>query len=112
MIRVCGKKIKEIYDYYQEIAKKEIEDNINNPDTTEFSDIEKEAIYNKYKQEANNRVSELKDMKPKRLFKLGLAAASDGWREGYTKQSIEKRSESRRMRNRIARKSRRTNRKK
>lgn len=47
---------------------------------------------------------------PKKLKRMGVLEADKGWRDGYTKQTIEKRKETRRKKNKMARKARRANR--
>lgn len=48
---------------------------------------------------------------PEKLHNSGLYIDSnDGWRAGYTKQTIEARKEKNRLKNKVARKSRKTNR--
>ena len=111
MLRVDGHKLQEIKDHYQEMAKREIARAVNDPDT-DLKDDDIEAIKNKYKYQSNQKIAQLLEIGPKRLFNLGMAFEADGWRTGYTKAPIKNRVAPRRAKNKQARKTRREQRRK
>lgn len=112
MVRIDGNKIGEIKDYYDEQAKREIAKAINDPDTEELKDDDIQAIKNKWKFQANEHISVLFTLGPKKLHKLGFTLDPNGWRTGYTKAPIENRTKPRRAKNKLARKTRREQRRK
>ena len=112
MVTVDGHAIQEIKNHFQEMAKREIAQAVNDPDT-DLQDDDIEAIKNKYKYQSNQKVAQLLELKPKRLVQMGIGHISgSGWREGYTKSPIKKRVEKRRKQNKIARASRKVQRRK
>lgn len=112
MVKIDGRKIQEIKDRFEEMALNEIDRAVNDPDTDELVDDDIKAINEKWKFVANKEIEKIKRMNPEKIFKSGLAVTSDGWREGYTKPSLESRKTKRRAKNKLARKSRKENRKK
>jgi len=112
MVKVDGTKLQEIKDRFKELAKREIAQAINDPETDELKDDDIEAIHQKWKFVSNKEVEKVINMSPEKLFKSGFALASDGWREGYTKPLIAKKTAKRRAANKNARQERRVQRKK
>jgi hypothetical protein len=112
MVRIDGYKIQEIKDYHSEQSKREIAKAINDPETDELKDDDIEAIKNKWKYMSNQQVQKLLDINPERLYKLGFAHQPNGWRAGYTKPTLASRVAKRRAKNKIARVSRKINRRK
>jgi hypothetical protein len=110
MLRIDGNKLQEIKDHYQEMAKREIAQAVNDPET-DIQDDDIEAIKNKYKYQSNQKISEILKIGPEKLFKMGFALDANGWRTGYTKAPIEKRVQKRRTQNKLARKTRQAQRK-
>ena len=111
MVRVDGTYIQEIKDHFSEMAKREIAIASNDPKTEELNDDDIAAIHSKYKYQANQKIFQLMDMKPEKLFKMGLTADSSGWREGYTKPLIKDRKAKSRAKRKMARKTRQQQRK-
>ena len=112
MVTIDGTKVQDVKDHFSEMAKREIAQAINDPDTDELKDDDIEAIHNKFKYLANQKITQMISMNPEKLFKLGLAHESNGWREGYTKPLIKTRTAPRRAKKKIARKSKQVNRRK
>ncbi len=111
MVKVDGKKLQEVKDRFQEYIKREIAKAINDPDT-DLKDDDVEAIKNKWKFVSKKEIEKIVSMGPEKLFKSGFALVSDGWREGYTKPLIKDRTTKRRTKNKIARRTRKEQRKK
>ena len=111
MVKVDGTKLQEIKDRFKELAKREIAQAINDPETDELKDDDIEAIHQKWKFVSNKEVEKVINMSPEKLFKSGFALASDGWREGYTKPLIKDRKAKRRVKNKLARKARKQSKK-
>jgi len=112
MVTIDGRKIQEIKEHYQEMAKKEIDGARNDPETKELKEDDIQAIESKYQFKANSKITELKKLGPEKLFKLGYAHDLSGWRSGYTKPTIEARKEKNRAKNKLSRKARRSQNKK
>lgn len=113
MVRIDGNAIQQIKDHFEEMAKREIAKAVNDPETDDLQDDDIEAIKNKYKFMSNQKVAQLLEIKPKRLVQMEIGhIMGSGWREGYTKSPIKKRVEKRRKQNKIARKSRKVQRRK
>lgn len=60
-------------------------------------------------EKADNYIKMVESLNPERIFKLGVAVDPNGWRAGYTKQTLEKRTAKRRRMNKIARQQRKLN---
>jgi hypothetical protein len=112
MVTIDGNKIQEIKDHFQEQSKREIDRAVNDPDTEELTDEDIESIKNKWKYLSNTKISQVLELGPEKLFKSGMSIESDGWREGYTKPLIKDLKSKRRAKNKVARVSRKVNRKK
>lgn len=108
-MRVDGNKIQELRDYYEKKAEREIL--LAKHDNTELSDEDVEVIKNKYAYESEQSIQKILALSPEKMFKLGFSHDVNGWRTGYTKSTIEKRTEQRRKQNKAAKKQRRKNRK-
>ena len=111
MVRIDGHKLQEIKDHYQEMAKREIAKAVNDPDT-ELKDDDIEAIKNKFKYQSNQKISEILAIGPEKLFKMGFALDGNGWRAGYTKQTLQKRVQKRRAQKKFGNITRKTQRRK
>lgn len=110
MVRIDGRKIGEVKDYYNSLAESEIQSAKNAG--TELKEDDITAIRNKYTFKCVESLQHILSAGPEKLFKNGFALESNGWREGYTKSPIKKRAEKRRKKNKAARIARRNQRKK
>lgn len=111
MVKIDGNAIQQIKDHFEEMAKREIAQAINDPET-DLKDDDIEAIKNKFKFQSNQKVTQLVQMGPKRMIQMDIGhIVGTGWREGYTKSFVKDRVSKRRAKNKIARKSRKIQRK-
>lgn len=108
--RVDGRKIQEIKDNFTLRAQNEIDKAVS--DGTELNDEDIKAIHSKHQFEAQQRIDKICSLGPKRLHQMGMALDMNGWRTGFTKQTVEKRAEGRHRNRKMARKSRMVNAKK
>ncbi len=109
MLNIDGNKIQELRDHYGKKAEREIM--LAKNDDTELSDEDIKVIENKYEYEAEQSIQKILSLSPEKMFKLGLSHNSEGWRTGYTTSPISKRVEKRRKQSKIAKKTKRKNRK-
>lgn len=81
---------------------------VNRLDLDAFTEVTNKISkdYNVSEEEAEGYIMALG---PKKLKKMGILEGT-GWRDGYTKQSIQKRKEGRRKKNKEAKKAKRKNR--
>lgn len=110
MVKIDGRKLQEVKDHYIRLAEHEI--SRAEQDGTELSEDDIAAIKNKHTYTAVNKLTQVLSLGPERLFKLGFGLDSNGWRAGYTKQTVTKRTQKRRTQKKIARASRQANRNK
>lgn len=108
-IRLSSDKIEEVVSYFESITAQELEVAESKDD---FTDEIKQGIVLRNEIKRDNAIAQLKSMSPKRLFLLGLDEEADGWRQGYTKPTIEKRKSANRKKNKQAKQARRINRNK
>ncbi|KFZ25566.1 MAG: hypothetical protein KQ78_02254 [Candidatus Izimaplasma bacterium HR2] len=108
MVKIDGHKIQEVKDYFNRLAEHEI-DNAKS-DGIEFKEDDIIAIKNKHTYNAESRISQIFELGPKKLFKMGLALDPHGWREGYTKPSLKMRVQKRRDRKKFTKKTRKAQR--
>lgn len=82
---------------------------INKLDLDGFSELTKKIVeqYNITEEEAEEYALKLG---PKKLRSLGALETSSGWRENFTKPTLEKRKQNNRKKNKQARKARKLNR--
>jgi hypothetical protein len=106
MVRVDGNKIQEIRDRFVELAEREIKQANDDTETPELKEDDLTAIHNKWKFASQAEINKLMSMSPEKLFKSGMAVASQGWRQGYTKPTLKSRTDKRRTKNKAARKAR------
>ena len=78
-------------------------------DLDEFQGAVK-AVMNKYNTTEEEAEKYIMSWGPKRLKQYGIFESGESWREGHTKQTVEKRKNQRRKKNKMARKTRKSNR--
>lgn len=105
MVKVDNKYLDEITKHYRNAADVEIHKLGDNPDKEQVAEIEQ-----KFGTQAVNNIVYIMSLPPKKQFKMGITVDTNGWRAGYTKPTLESRTEKRRRKNKAARISRRNNR--
>jgi len=108
MIKIDEEKLELVRQYHSQMADREIRSSIQD-DGVELKADDIEAIKNKHLFDAEKKINEIRSLGPKKLHKMELTVG-DGWRAGYTKETVEKKTMKRRKANKIARKNRKTNR--
>lgn len=120
MIRPDGNKIQEIKDHFKKLGDAELAKMLKKVREVE-EDPERELMENevndvrqKFQYQEIQYLYSVMNMQPEKLHKSGFGFNTegvDGWRTGYTKSPIKKRVQKRRTQNKIARATRRQQRK-
>ena len=108
-IRIDGNEIQKVKEHFKKRTDSEIRQAINNG--TELGSEDIKAIQSKHDFECQKTINKFFTLGPKELNRLELSFNLNGWRSGYTKPTIKSKKLKNRARNKIARKSRRDNRK-
>jgi hypothetical protein len=111
MVKIDGSKIQEIKDHYLQQAENELVQADKDPDT-ELSDDDILAVQSKWEFQANDAIQKIMNGSPEKIFKAGFALDPNGWRAGYTKPLIKDKTAQRRKKTKLAKQTRRTQRRK
>lgn len=115
MIRVDKTKLEEISANFKRMADSEINALTKKKAEKgeEITEEEKTSINMKYANQQINTLAKIMLMSPKRLYETGLGTNhNSGWREGFTRPTIEARRERNRKRQKAAKIAKRANRNK
>lgn len=112
-MKIDERKIQEVRDYFTKKADLQIVQmkNTAEKEDRELSDEEIGAVKKGALIQAESRISQIRDLGPERLFKMGFALETVGWRAGYTKPTVAARAAKRRKNKKAGKASRRFNRK-
>lgn len=112
MVRIDGNKLQEVRDHHEMMAQNEIAQAKADADTEELTESDILAIEQKWLFQTDQLIDNIVNTNPEKIFKNGFALDANGWREGYTKPLIKDKTAKRRAKNKLARKSRKIQRRK
>lgn len=97
MVKVDQKYLDEITKHYRNAADIEIHKLGENPDPDKVKELEQN-----FGSQAVQNVAYILSLGPKRIFEMGLSVDNKGWRDGYTKKTLQQRTDERRKKKKAA----------
>lgn len=107
--RIDGHELQKVKDHFSRLAQREVD--LALADSVDLKEDDIKAIHSKHEFEAQMRIDKIFTLGPKELHRLGFALDKGSHRNGYTRPTAESKKASNRAKNKMARKSRKANRK-